>query len=108
MLSLETRGAHNQILQVAGPDDLSPLDVVGIFQERAGAPFETQFVPEEALLAQAESAADPLSETFAKLQLEYVHGCLMNTSEAMSLMPVKLTSVAQYAAGVLHGKALAV
>jgi uncharacterized protein YbjT (DUF2867 family) len=95
-----TPGAHNRILDVGGPKDLSPLEVVGIFEEVSGAPFERQFVPEEALLAQLDSATDPLAETFAKLQLEYVHGCPMNTSETLGLIPIDLTSVAQYAAAV--------
>ena len=51
-----------------------------------------------------ESASDPLAETFAKLQLEYVHGCSMNTSETLRLMPMELTSVAQYAAAVCGQK----
>ena len=96
----QTPGAHNKTLLVGGPDDLSPLEVVGVFEETTGAPFERQFVPEEALLAQLETAADPLAETFAKLQLECVHGCLMNTSETMRLMPVALTSVRQYARAI--------
>ena len=99
-----TPGARNQILNVGGPQDLSPLEVVGIFEAAAGAPFERQFVPEEALLAQLDGASDPLAETFTKLQIEYVHGCPMNTSQALRLMPMELISVAQYAAGVCGPK----
>jgi hypothetical protein len=69
-----------------------------------GARFERQFVPEEALLAQLDHATDPLVETFVKLQLECVHGCSMNTSETLRLMPIELTSVAQYAAAVCGQK----
>ena len=99
-----TPRARNQILQVGGPQELSPLEVVGIFEKASGATFERQFVSEQALLAQLDRAADPLAETFAKLQLEYVHGCPMNTAEALSLMPMELTSVAQYAASVCGQK----
>ena len=63
-----TPGARDRILEVGGPQDLSPLEVVGIFEQVSGAPFERQLVPEEALLAQLDSAADPLAETFAKLR----------------------------------------
>jgi hypothetical protein len=35
-----------------------------------------------------------------KLQLEYMHGCLMNTSEALQIMPVQQRTVRQYAAEV--------
>jgi NADH dehydrogenase len=100
-----TPGARNRILDVGGPQDLSPLEVVKIFEEVSGAPFERQFVPEEALLTQLDSATDPFAETFAKLQLEYVHGCPMNTSETLGLIPIELTSVAQYAAAVCGQRA---
>jgi len=99
-----TPDARNRILEVGGPHDLSPLEVVGIFEKVSGTPFERQFVPEAALLAQLESASDPLAEAFAKLQLEYVNGCPMNTSETLRLMPMELTSVAQYAAAVCSRK----
>jgi uncharacterized protein YbjT (DUF2867 family) len=102
--SLLTPGARNQILDVGGPQDLSPLEVVEIFEKVSGAQFERQFVPKEALLAQLDNATDPLAETFAKLQLEYAHGCAMNTSETLRVMPMELTSVAQYAAAVCGQK----
>jgi uncharacterized protein YbjT (DUF2867 family) len=95
-----TPGARNRILEVGGPQDLSPLEVVGIFEKVSGAQFERQFVPEQALLAQLDNATDPLAETFAKLQLEYAHGCPMNISETLRLMPIDLITVAQYAAAL--------
>jgi uncharacterized protein YbjT (DUF2867 family) len=98
--SHQTSGVRNRILDVGGPQNLSPLEVVEIFEKVSGALFERQFVPEEALLAQLDQATDPLAETFVKLQLEYAHGCPMDTSETLRLMPMELTSVAQYAATV--------
>jgi NADH dehydrogenase len=103
-LCADTPGAHNRILEIGGPQDLSPLEVIRIFEEAAGGSFEVQHVPEEALLAQLEQATDPLSETFCKLQLEYLHGCLMNTSEALRLMPVRQKTVAEYARQVTARK----
>ena len=99
-----TPGARNRTLDVGGPQDLSPLEAVRIFEEASGAPFDRQFVPEEALLAQLEQATDPLAETFVKLQLECVHGCPTNTSETLRLMPMELTSVAKYSAAVCGQK----
>jgi nucleoside-diphosphate-sugar epimerase len=100
--SHEAADAQNRVLEIGGPQDLSALEVVRIFERVMDGPFERQFVPEEALLAQLDAATDPLSETFTKLQLEYVHGCLMNTSEALRLMPIPMTTVEQYAASVCH------
>ena len=104
----ETKGAHNRILEIGGPEDLSPLDVVRTFEHSAGGVFDVQHVSEDALLAQLEQAADPLTETFCKLQLEYLHGCLMNTSEALRVMPLQQKTVGQYAAEVTGPKAAAV
>jgi hypothetical protein len=85
---------------VGGLEDLSPLDILRIFEETTGSRFATQLIPEESLLAQLETAADPLAETFAKLQLECAHGCLMNTFDTTRLMPMELTSVRRYARAV--------
>jgi nucleoside-diphosphate-sugar epimerase len=104
----DTAGAHNRILEIGGPEDLSPLEVIRIFEPAAGGPFEVQHVPEDALLAQLEQAVDPLAETFCKLQLEYLHGCLMNTSEALRLMPVRQKTLREYAAEVTGTLARAV
>jgi uncharacterized protein YbjT (DUF2867 family) len=95
-----TPNARNRTLEVGGPQDLGPLDVVQIFERVSGASFERQFVPDGALLAQMNQATDPLAESFAKLQLEYAHGCVMDSSEVLSLMPIELASVEKYAASV--------
>lgn len=99
-----TPEARNQILDVGGPQDLTPMEVVAIFEKVSGAPFECQFVTEGALLTQLDNTTDPLAESFAKLQLEYAHGCPMNTSNTMHLFPMELTSVGQYAAAVCGRK----
>jgi uncharacterized protein YbjT (DUF2867 family) len=93
--------ARNMHFDIGGPQDLSPLDVVAVFEKGTGEPFETQFVQESALLAQLEQAKDPLVETFLKLQLEYAHGCTMDSSESLRAMPLNLRTVDQFAAEVL-------
>ena len=95
-----TPGARNQTLEIGGPQNLSPLEVIAIFERISGSPTERQFVPQDALLAQMAQATGPLAETFVKLQLEYAGGCVMNSSPALQLMPIKLASVADYAARV--------
>jgi uncharacterized protein YbjT (DUF2867 family) len=98
--------AHNRVLEIGGPDDLSPLEVINIFETTVGHKFDIQHVPEDALLAQLETTNDPLAESFLKLQLEYVHGCLMNTSEALRSMPIQQRTVSEYA-GQVQPKAAA-
>ena len=95
-----TPGARNRILDIAGPQALSPLEVVEIFENIEGAPFEKHFVSEESLNKELAGVTDPMAETFAKLQLEYAHGCVIDVSEALRLMPMELATVKQYAASV--------
>jgi uncharacterized protein YbjT (DUF2867 family) len=106
--SAKTESVQNRILEIGGPEDLSPLEVIKIFETSGEKKFDVQHVPEDALLAQLETLNDPLAEAFAKLQLEYVHGCLMNTSEALRAMPIRQRSVHEYAAHVTKAAAAAV
>ena len=57
------------VVELGGPDALSQLEVVAIFERETGRPFELQHVPAEALAAQAEGATDSLEESFAALML---------------------------------------
>ena len=99
--SLENSLAKNKIIELGGPEPLSPLQVVDIFETARGKKFELQFVPEEALRAQRDSAQDPLSESFAALTLSVVHGSEIDMKENTNLFPVQLTSVNDYAGLVL-------
>ena len=72
--SLDSAAAKNKIIELGGPEALSHLEVVNIFETAKGKKFELQFVPEEALKAQRNVAQDPLSESFSTLTLEVVKG----------------------------------
>ena len=64
-----TPDAPNATVDCGGPDALSALDVVRIYEEESGRPFAVEHVPEEALEAQLGSAADSLEQSFAALML---------------------------------------
>lgn len=95
--SLDQPAAKNLIIELGGPEALSPLEVVHIFEDRQGKKFELQFVPEEALSAQKENAPDPLSETFAALMLEVARGSEIDMKHTLDVIPMQLTSVHDYA-----------
>ena len=67
--SLDNPAAKNRIIELGGPEALSPLEVVNIFETTKGKKFELQFVPEEAIRAQRDGAQDPLSESFASIDV---------------------------------------
>ena len=85
---------ENLKLPLGGPDALTQLEVVKMFETETGQKFELQFVPEAALQAQQSSAQDSLSESFAGLMLSVAKGDSLQRKEAG--FPVKLMSVKDY------------
>ena len=99
--SLDAPAARNAVIEMGGPEPLSPREVIRIFEEESGRPVEVQHVPEEALRAQRETATDDLQRTFASLMLSYVKGDVIPMDDALARIPVELTSVRDYARRVL-------
>jgi uncharacterized protein YbjT (DUF2867 family) len=89
-------------IPLGGPDALSPLEVVALAEDVAGAKFAVEHVPEDALRAQYDAAADPLQRSFAALTLYYARGDVVDVAETLRLLPVeKLKSVRDYLEGVI-------
>lgn len=99
--SLENPAGRNAVIEVGGPEVLSPLEVVRIFEDVGGQSFTVEHVPEEALRAQKASAADPLQESFAALMLTYAKGDPVEMEATLKAFPLQLASVRDYAEGVL-------
>jgi uncharacterized protein YbjT (DUF2867 family) len=95
--SLDNPAARNKIIELGGPEALSPLEAVNIFETSKGKKFELQFVPEEAIRAQRDTAQDALSESFAALMLGVVNGSEIGMKETLNVFPMQLTSVTDYA-----------
>ena len=98
--SLDNPAAQNAVLEVGGPEALSPLEVVQIFEEVKGQKFAVEHVPEEALQAQ-KAAADALQESFAALMLQYASGDAIDMEATLKTFPLQLASVRDYAKRVL-------
>ena len=96
--ALGNAAARNRMLLVGGPENLTPLRVVRIFEDVTGRSFTVEHVPLGALEKQYAEAQDPMSRTFAALMLEYAHGCPMDMRETLDLMPRPLTTIRDYAA----------
>jgi NADH dehydrogenase len=95
--AVESDGARNATLLVGGAENLTPNEVVRIFESTAGRAFEVTHVPENALENQYAAAPDALQKSFAALMLEYAHGCPMDVSDTLRVLPRTLTSVRDYA-----------
>ena len=95
--SLDNAKARNAVIELGGPEALSPLEVVRAFEELQGRKFDVQNVPEEALKEQRESASDPLQQSFAGLMLYYAQGHTIDMRKTLQKFPVQLTSITDYA-----------
>jgi uncharacterized protein YbjT (DUF2867 family) len=95
--SVVNPAARDAVIEMGGPEALSPLDVVRIFETCLGKAFELQHVPEEALQAQKAQATDPLSQTFPALMLAYAGGDVVDMQFTQRNFPTRLTSLSDYA-----------
>jgi uncharacterized protein YbjT (DUF2867 family) len=95
--SIENPSARNAVIQLGGPDDLSVLDAVGIFEQESGRTFELQNVSDEALRAQMAAAQDSLNRTFSGLMIGLNDVGTIDMKETLRNFPIQLTSVREYA-----------
>jgi len=98
--SLNNPAALNRVFEIGGPEPLSPLEVVQIFEQCSGNAFSVEHVPVEALLAQKNNAPDSLSQSFTSLMIAYAEEKLIPMEETLQVLPVQLKSVKEYAASV--------
>src|SRR5262249_33314060 len=94
---IDNSAAQNAVIQLGGPDDLSVLDVVGIFEQESGQTFELQTIPYEALRAQIAAAPDSPGKTFRGLMIGLNTVGTIDMKETLRNFPIQLTSVREYA-----------
>ncbi len=99
--SLDHLAAKNATLELGGPEALSPLQVVKIFEETGGRSFELQLVPEAALEAQQAAATDPMQQSFSAAMRAYAGGDLIEMSDRFEVFAVQPTNMQQYVRRIL-------
>ena len=95
--SLKNPHARNTILELGGPEKLSQLDAVKIFENVSGKKFDVQHVPVEALQSQMNAATDPMQKSFAGLMLGVANGDPIDMKDTIAKFPIKLKSVKEFA-----------
>lgn len=95
--SLNNPAAVNTYLELGGPEQLSQLDAVRIFEEVTHRKFEITYVPTDVLQSQLESLSDPMEKSFAGLMLCVANGGRIDMKKILSRFSVKLRSVKDYA-----------
>jgi uncharacterized protein YbjT (DUF2867 family) len=99
--SLENPTARNVTLELGGPQSISQIDAVKIFEDVSGRKFEVQYVPEEALQSQRDAAIDPMQQSFSGLMQCVAQGDPIDMKKTLKTFPIKLTSVRGYAEKVV-------
>ncbi len=98
--AVSSEKAKNAVLPAGGPQALSPLEVVAIFEKSNGSTWQVNYVPAEALRQQKAGAAAEVQESVAGLQLMYATSSLaMNVRDY--LVSDHLASVRDYAGSVV-------
>lgn len=95
--ALDNPAANNTVLGIGGPAQLSPNEVIQIFEGVQGKAFAVERVPVGVLEEQLATAPDTLQESFAGLMLQYAHGDPIDMAGTLEKIPVTLTSVQDYA-----------
>lgn len=99
--SLDHPAAKNATLRLGGPEALSPLEVVKIFEETGGRSFELQFMPVEAMEAQQAAATDAMQQSFFAGMRGYAGGDPIDMADTLRTFAVQPTTLKEYARHVL-------
>src|SRR5262249_21474138 len=101
LMCLDSDVARNATFELGGPDALSPLEVVHVFERLSDRRFELEYVSAKALCEQQDTANDSWLRSVAGLRRCYADGDIVDMRELTRLFPMTLTSVRDYAARVL-------
>jgi len=93
---VDNPAVYNQVIELGGPDALSPNAVVGLFEKRLGTSIARTQVPVAALEQQLATSQDPLQKTLAGLALCVARGDTIDNRPALDKAPVTLTTVATF------------
>ena len=88
--------ARNMVVELGGPQALSPREVVRMFEAAGAGEIATESVPEAALEAQMKEATDSLQKSFAGLMLQCAAGDAIDTTTSSRLFPFQMTSVRDF------------
>jgi NADH dehydrogenase len=99
--SLDNPRAENLTIDLGGPEALSQLAVVKIFETVGGKPFDVTHVPLETLRSALASATDPMMQSLTALMIASNTVAAIDMKDALAAFPMKLKSVQEYARAVM-------
>ena len=103
--SVDNPVAENQVLEIGGPEALTPAQVVKEFENISEHSFTVNYIPVVALEQQMIEATDPLQKIFAGIMIFYANGDAIDMEATLKKIPVQLHSIQDYANAVLKKEA---
>ena len=96
--ALSAEPARNAMLDLGGPEALSHLEVISIFEELSGKPLERVHVPVSELEQRYAAATGPTEKSLAGVMLGVAHGGVTDMRELVADSGIRLTGVREVAA----------
>jgi len=93
---LTNPAARNHVLELGGPQNLSPHQVIRLYEAAKGKTFEVTYVSSEALQAQYEAATDPMQKSFIGLMACYAYGDPIEMGATQKSFGFQLTPVEEH------------
>ena len=95
--AVDSEEARNATIEIGGPEALSPLDAVALFESVTGRQIEVETVGEEALRAQLAAASTEQGRSVAALMLAYARGNAIPMDDVAERFGIELTSLRRWA-----------
>jgi uncharacterized protein YbjT (DUF2867 family) len=89
--------AKNSTLEIGGPEKISQLDVVKIFEDEIEREINIRRIPIEKLKTQLETTSNPMEKSFNGLKLCLANGAPSEMKDVLKNFHVKMITVKEYA-----------
>ena len=89
--------AQNAMLELGGPESISQIEAVQIFETLSGRQFAVQNVTLDAIQAQKKEASDPMQQSFSGLMECLANGDKIDMAKTLKDFPTQLKSVQDFA-----------
>jgi NADH dehydrogenase len=106
LMALENPDLRGETIEIGGPENLSTVDVVSLYERLSGRKAQVSHVPQGALRIMSPLLRPfhpGLSQVMALSLDEELHGSSFDAAPLLERYPLELTSVEEYARGRLEG-----
>jgi uncharacterized protein YbjT (DUF2867 family) len=100
--AVDSEESRNMTLEIGGPEALSPLEAIAVFESVTGRAIAVQHVDEEALAARVAAAREPHERCIAALMTAYARGNEIPMHDIAERFGIELTSLRSWATATLE------